>query len=175
MPAKRVRQPIRLAAALLIATGALGACGSSHPKSGPDPASLVPAAAPVYAGATVRPTGSLQDAARSAGRSLTGQPDPYLRLLAALQTPGSPPLDYKRDVEPWLGTQAGVFLDAQGPALAAEGARLLGMLRQALSGSSAGTAAAPSAAGMRTEPATAASPLGSRATARRSASSATLR
>ena len=120
----------------------LEACGSSHHKTGPDPASVVPASVPVYAGATVRPTGSLQDAARSAGRSLTGHADPYLRLLAALQTPGSPPLDYKRDVEPWLGTQAGVFLDAQGPALAAEGSRLLGILRQALSGSSAGSTAA---------------------------------
>src|SRR5258707_1099312 len=87
------RFPAPAAAATVLACAG---CGSSH-SSGTtiDPASAVPATAPLYASATVRPDGALQSAARAAGRALTRQADPYLRLLGALQTPGSPALDFK--------------------------------------------------------------------------------
>lgn len=101
-------------AALLVALGSvLAGCGSSSTSgTSADPAGIVPAAAALYAGATVRPSGSAQADAVAAGRALTHQNDPYLRLLAALQTPGSPQLDYQSDVEPWLGPHAGVFLSS---------------------------------------------------------------
>ena len=54
----------------------------------------MPASAALYAGATVRPTGARETAALAAGKALTHQADPYVRLLAALQTPGSPPLSF---------------------------------------------------------------------------------
>ncbi len=97
---------------LLAAAGVLLAgCGSSAPPgTSADPAGAVPATAVLYAGATVRPTGALQKRALAVGHALTGQADPYLRLLATLQTPGSPNLNYKADVAPWLGPHAGVFL-----------------------------------------------------------------
>lgn len=89
----------------------MGGCGSSPPPgTSADPALAVPASAVVYAGATVRPTGALAKDALTVGRTLSHQPDPYLRLLAALQTPGSATLEYKRDVAPWLGVHAGIFL-----------------------------------------------------------------
>ena len=82
--------------------------GSSHSTAtGPDPAAAVPASTPLFAEAVVRPEGSLKTAAAAAGQTLAHQPDPYLRLLTALQTPGSAPLDFNRDLAPWLGPRAG--------------------------------------------------------------------
>ena len=88
-------------AAICLAGAGCGSSGSSG--SSADPANAAPASAPLYVGAVVRPSGSLETAARSAGRTLTHQADPYLRLLAALQTPGSGTPDFKRDIAPWLG------------------------------------------------------------------------
>ncbi len=97
-----------LSAALLVA---LSGCGSSHSAgSAVDPASVIPASAALYGGADVRPSGSEQAGALAAGKALTHQANPYLRLLAALQSPGSPQLDFKKDLAPWLGPHAGIFL-----------------------------------------------------------------
>jgi hypothetical protein len=131
----------RLAALLwsvAAAAVALGGCGgSSSPAKGPDPARVVPASAALYAEATVRPSGTLASSARAAGQALTHQADPYLRLLGALQLPGAPALDFKRDLSPWLGTQAGLFVSGGGGSRArAAVASLLSSLAQAiLSGS----------------------------------------
>jgi Protein of unknown function (DUF3352) len=101
------------AVALATFAGALSGCGSSSTSAtDADPASVVPATATVYAGATVRPTGAEKSAALAAGTALTHQSDPYARLLGVLQTPGSPKLDFSHDVEPWLGEHAGVFLSS---------------------------------------------------------------
>ncbi len=111
-----------LAAALVAAiAGALGGCGSSSGGgTSADPAGVVPSAAPLYAGATVRPSGSLKSAALAAGLALTRQKNPYTRLVALLQTPGSPTLEYSRDVAPWLGEHAGVFTTSAATSSAAE-------------------------------------------------------
>ncbi len=127
-----------LACAALLATlaGALAGCGSSATSgTSADPASAVPAAAALYAGATVRPSGSQQAAAVAAGRALTHQSDPYLRLVTALQTPGSPQLDFSKDVAPWLGPHAGIFLSS----LSASG-QLLSLLQKGLLGGSSAAA-----------------------------------
>ncbi len=96
----------------------LAGCGSSSAPEGTeaDPATAVPASAPLYVGATVRPTGTQESGALAAGRALTGSKDPYQRLLGALRTPGSPPLDYERDVAPWLGPHVGLFARSLGSA-----------------------------------------------------------
>jgi hypothetical protein len=116
---------------------ALTGCGSSSHDDGTeaDPAIAVPAATPLYLGATVRPSGSQLQGALAAGKELTGQADPYLRLLAALQTPGSPKLDFKRDVASWLGPHVGVFLSS----LASAGP-LIGLVQASLTGKSTGDA-----------------------------------
>jgi hypothetical protein len=107
-----------LAALAILAAVALVGCGSSSHSGGTDadPATAVPATAPLYVGVTVRPSGSQESGALAAGKALTGQPDPYQRLLGALRTPGSPPLDYQRDVAPWLGPRAGLFARSLGSA-----------------------------------------------------------
>jgi hypothetical protein len=117
-PARRSRS--RSLAHALLATAAacfavalLAACGSSHSGgTAADPAGVVPASAAVYAGATVRPSGDQRQAALQAGFRLTRRPDAYQRLAAALDTPGSPALDYTRDLSSWLGPRAGVFLSS---------------------------------------------------------------
>jgi hypothetical protein len=135
-----------LLALLAAAVLAAGGCGSSPTGTSVDPASAVPASAALYAGAIVRPEGSLQKAASAAGRALTHQADPYLRLLGALQTPGSGSLDYKRDVASWLGTRAGVFISSGGGSSEAAISRLLTLVQQGLLGSSPSGGSFPFAA-----------------------------
>jgi len=127
----RVRATVACAA--LLAFGiALAGCGSST-TSGTvaDPADAVPASAVLYAGATVRPAGAEKTSALAAGKALTHQADPYLRLLGALQTPGSAQLNFGRDVAPWLGPHAGLFLTSLGSSSA-----LTSLLEEGLLGSS---------------------------------------
>ena len=77
--------------ALAAAALALAGCGSSSsPGSSADPAGVVPASAPLYAGAVVRPSGALKTDATAAATTLTHQPDSYARLASVLQAPGSP-------------------------------------------------------------------------------------
>lgn len=107
----RVRSTLVCTALLALFAVALAGCGSSSsPGTASDPAAAVPASAVLYAGATVRPTGTLQTNALAAGKALSHQADPYLRLVGTLQTPGSATLNFKRDLAPWLGAHAGVFL-----------------------------------------------------------------
>jgi hypothetical protein len=147
LPQERPRRPrprAALAAALLAGLGiALGGCGSSSPGgTSADPADAVPASAVLYAGATVRPTGAEQSDALAAGKALTHQADPYLRLLGALQTPGSAQLNFKRDVATWLGPKAGAFLTSPGSTGA-----LSSLLAQGLLGASGSGAFAFGASG----------------------------
>jgi hypothetical protein len=124
-----------MAALAVLVAGALVGCGSSGSTgSSADPAGVVPSYAPVYVGAVVRPNGSLKSEALAAGHALTGQKNPYTRLLSVLQTPGSPTLDFGRDVAPWLGENAGLFFTALG---STEG--LTGLLQQGLTGGGSGT------------------------------------
>jgi hypothetical protein len=126
-----------MACTFIALAGALAGCGSSSPTgTSADPASVTPAASAVYVGAVIRPSGSLKSAAVSAGTKLTSQSNPYTRLLGLLQTPGSPTLDYSRDVAPWLGPNAGLFVTSLGSSES-----LTNLLEQGLSasgGSSAG-------------------------------------
>ncbi len=143
--AGRLASPYLAAALAAIALAGAG-CGSSPTGTSIDPADAVPASAAVYAGAVVRPEGSLQAAARASGRALTHQADPYLRLLGALQTPGAPAPNFDHDVAPWLGPRAGVFLNAGGSDGEAAVARLLALVEQGLLGRSSTTGSFPFAA-----------------------------
>ena len=109
---------------------ALSGCGSSHTDgTEADPAKAVPAAAPLFLGVTVRPTGAEQTGATAAGKELTGRAEPFSGLVSLLETPGSAQLDYKNDIAPWLGPHAGLFT---GSLASAES--LLGPLTKALTG-----------------------------------------
>ncbi len=125
--------PIACAVAALAA--ALAGCGSSDSTgTSADPAGATPSSAPVYVGAVVRPSGSLKTEALAAGHKLTNQANPYGRLLGVLQTPGSPTLDFSRDVAPWLGPNAGLFFSSLGSSETLEN-----LLQQGLTGGGSAT------------------------------------
>jgi len=135
-----------LAGALLLAalTGAAAGCGSTASTgTTADPAGAVPASAPLFAGAVVRPEGSLKSAALSAGHTLSGQANPYLHLLAVLQTPGSGKLQYASDVAPWLGPHAALFLSSVNATTDAKVSQLLPVLIGSLTGTGSAQAAWP--------------------------------
>jgi hypothetical protein len=147
--ARRLAAPLVPVLTLATVVLALAGCGSSSsPGSSADPAGVVPASAPLYAGAVVRPSGSLQTDATAAGTTLTHQPDAYARLASVLQVPGSPPLDYSHDIAPWLGPNAGVFLSTLSTSAAATSQlqQLLGQVLQ--SGASTAPSAWPFASGV---------------------------
>jgi hypothetical protein len=145
-PRSRSAARARLAiacATLLVAAAALAGCGSSGGGgTNADPASAVPTSAAIYAGATVRPPSAQSKSALAAGKALTQQADPFLRLLAVLQTPGSPQLNYQHEVAPWLGAHAGLFLTS----LSSSSSALLSLVEHGLLGSSS-TAAFPFGSG----------------------------
>jgi hypothetical protein len=134
MPPVRLRAHAALALALalmLVLVAALAGCGSGSSQADgteASPATVVPAGVPLYLEATVRPTGTMASGALAAGADLTGESDPYRRLLGELRTPGSPELQ-SSDVSSWLGPHAGVFVSSLGSAEA-----LLTLVGQLLSG-----------------------------------------
>jgi hypothetical protein len=128
--------------ALAIVAIALTGCGSSSsPGASADPAGVVPASAPLYAGAVVRPSGSLKSSATAVSSTLTHQPDSYARLASVLQAPGTPALTYSHDLAPWLGPNAGIFLSSLSTSSAAS-TQLQQLLGEVLQG---GSSTAPSA------------------------------
>ncbi|HEV2997534.1 MAG TPA: DUF3352 domain-containing protein [Solirubrobacteraceae bacterium] len=111
-PPRAPLRPIALALlASLLLTGAIAGCGSSTPPgANADPATVVPAGAPLYLGAVVRPEGNLKTWSLADARTLTRAHEPFAGLVQTLRSPGGKPLDYGRDVKPWLGSRAGAFV-----------------------------------------------------------------
>ena len=117
-----------LRAATLLLTCALlalttAACGKSGAGDGGDPASLVPAGAPVYVEATVRPEGGQRDDALAAAGKLLGTRDPAARLRQLVDEAGAEKgISWERDFAPWLGEKAGLWasgLERDAPSYAA--------------------------------------------------------
>jgi hypothetical protein len=95
----------------LLAAAFAAGCGSSSGAGGDDdPAAVVPASAPLYAEATVRPEGKLRDDAEAALRKILKTNDPGAKITAALQDASKKEgdLSFKDDIDPWLGDRIGV-------------------------------------------------------------------
>lgn len=103
----------RLAALLAAAALPLAGCGGSDSETGAtgeDLAKLVPAEAPLYFEAVVRPDGDLRDDAEDALKKLLRTDDPAARLESLLDD-ASADSDVKwDDVKEWLGPRIGIFL-----------------------------------------------------------------
>jgi hypothetical protein len=95
--------------ALLATVGAVAGCGSSSSGS-TDPATLVPASAPLYASVAIKPSGGSGGAAIVAAKKLTHLVEPYGSLAQALlaSTGGKP--NFKSEISSWAGERAGVFV-----------------------------------------------------------------
>jgi hypothetical protein len=117
------------AAALTFSCAALAltaaACGESASGGDADPASLVPAKAPMYFEAAVQPTGERRDDALAAAGKVLRTDDPAGKLRGlineALADEGSG-LTWEKDFAPWLGEDVGLWasdLAAEEPSFAA--------------------------------------------------------
>jgi hypothetical protein len=102
--------PFIFALALLAAGTALAGCGSSGSGTNGDPASVTPASAPLYASIAIKPSGGATGAASSAAKKLTHLAEPYGSIAQALLSSVGSHLEFKRDIEPWVGKGAGVFI-----------------------------------------------------------------
>jgi hypothetical protein len=119
MSVTALRSPRRFAVAALTAALAAGAalagCGSSSGSGGADPAALIPAGAPIYAEAVVRPDDAERGEAEAALRKVLRTGDPAGELVALFDRAGRDgDVRFARDIEPWLGDRAGVALLAPG-------------------------------------------------------------
>jgi hypothetical protein len=116
-----------IATCAIVPVALAGCGGSSSSGTAASPATVVPATAPVYVDAVVQPTGELKTDAQSVGHRLTGRSEPFAGLLKLLRaSPSSPTPDYAREVKPWLGPHAGVFLSSL------DASSSQGLLREAL-------------------------------------------
>jgi Protein of unknown function (DUF3352) len=112
----KARAALALAAlAAFLAVGCGGGGGTSATFTGPDPASVTPSDAPIFAEAVVRPEGDQKDAVDSALSKLLANDDPgslitdQLDQVLEAQSKG---FTYEADVAPWLGPRAGIFFNA---------------------------------------------------------------
>ena len=110
MPRLRI---ITLPCLLLIAV-ALAACGGAGGAADADPASAVPAGTAIYFEGVVRPEGDQKDdVLDAAGKVLrTDDPEAKIRELLdkAFKDSENPDTSYEKDIEPWLGQKAGVWV-----------------------------------------------------------------
>ena len=120
---------MRIWVAVLLVLASCGGDGGDGPSApvGPDPATLAPADAPLFAEGVVRPEGDQKEAIDSALSKLLATDDPGTFVVEQLDKAlaGSDAgVTYQDDIEPWLGEQAGFFLetfteDADGAAVVA--------------------------------------------------------
>jgi hypothetical protein len=105
-----------LAAALAAGCGASSGAGSAD-----DPATVVPAAAPLYAEATLNAQGKVGDDAQAALRRILRTNDPAGKIAAELQGASEHAgLDFKQDIEPWLGDKVAAAVTSLGAAKATD-------------------------------------------------------
>jgi hypothetical protein len=106
-----------MSAALAVALGLLaaGCGGGGGESSGGDPASLAPASAPVFIEATILPQGQMKSKIESLASSVAGIDDLGELLVEKAEQAAADskePFDYAKDVEPWLGEKAGLYLES---------------------------------------------------------------
>ena len=96
-------------AALVVGCGG----GGDDSSGGSDPASLAPATAPVFIDFSIRPEGATKTNIEELAKKLAGIDDLGDLIVTELENSASEDgeeFDFEKEVEPWLGEQAGLFL-----------------------------------------------------------------
>lgn len=113
----RPRRFALLAASCVAAAVPIAGCGSSSSSNssagapGTDPAALLPASAPVYVEAQVRPTGELAANAKTVAGKILRTADPGGKIVGLIDDAAKKKgASYEQDVEPWLGQRAGIAI-----------------------------------------------------------------
>lgn len=101
---------LALLAALFVA-----GCGDSDDGGGDgtDPASVAPAGAPVFIDAMIRPEGETKTNIEALAQKIAGIDNLGELIVEELESSASDDgeeLDFEKEVEPWLGDEAGIFL-----------------------------------------------------------------
>ncbi len=97
-----------LAAALLIA-----GCGGDSGSSGTDPAAAVPPGAPIFIEAQIETEGEIAENVNSLAQKIAGIDSVGALIAEELERSAADEggnLDFEKEVEPWLGEKAGLFL-----------------------------------------------------------------
>src|SRR6266511_1574593 len=106
----KIARAVVLTLLSVLAAAFAAGCGSSSGGGGDnDPAALVPASAPLYAEATVRPEGKVRSDAEAALRKILKTDDPGAKITSAFEgaSKREGDLSFKDDVKPWLGDKVG--------------------------------------------------------------------
>jgi hypothetical protein len=103
---------------LLVLASVAGCGGGGAASGGPDPATSIPANAGIYVEGVVRPEGDTRDDALAAVGKLLGTSTPEKTLEDFFNKNAKDekdkPLNWDRDVSPWLGERAGVWASTRG-------------------------------------------------------------
>jgi hypothetical protein len=97
---------------LVASLALLAGCGSSGSSSS-DPASVAPPETPVFVEAKIQPTGTLKANLEGLASRVAGVGDLGGLIVSQLEHSANgsgEPLDFGKEVQPWLGETAGVFL-----------------------------------------------------------------
>ena len=104
-------------AAISLLTVLVAACGGGGGAADADPATAVPRDAMVYIEVAVRPDGDLREDALAAAGKILRTPDPEAKIREqidrAMAESDGGRLSYERDIEPWLGERAGVWISTR--------------------------------------------------------------
>jgi hypothetical protein len=101
-----------LAVAALIASAA--GCGDGGGSSGSKVAELAPPRTPVFVEGVLRPTGELKSNAEAAAEQIAGignLGDFVVEELESSARQDGEPVDFAKEIEPWLGERAAVFFE----------------------------------------------------------------
>jgi hypothetical protein len=113
-----IRVPRLLIFCLLVLASVAGCGGGGASSGGPDPATAIPANAGIYVEGVVRPQGDAREDALAAVGKLLGTSTPEKTLEDFFNKNAKDekdkPLNWDRDVSPWLGDRAGVWASTRG-------------------------------------------------------------
>jgi hypothetical protein len=105
-----------LAVAVLPLAGGCGSSGSGSSGPGADPATMVPATAPIYLEAVVRPDGDVGNGAKDALKKLLNTDDPGKKLAGLFDSAIAKDKTSWDEVKGWLGKRVGIFFTSVGGA-----------------------------------------------------------
>jgi hypothetical protein len=99
---------------LLLIAVLLAACGGAGGAADADPAKAVPAGAAIYIEGVIRPEGDQRDDLLDAARKVLRTDDPEAKLHElidkGLKDSDGPATSYDKDIAPWLGKKAAVWV-----------------------------------------------------------------
>jgi hypothetical protein len=113
MPAFVKLRLVLLALLAALAAVIAAGCGGGGDSSITDPASVMPAKAPLYIDFTLQPEGETRKNIETLAKDLAGIDDLGGLIVSELEKSAAEEgeeVDFEKEVEPWLGEQGGLFL-----------------------------------------------------------------